>query len=113
MQMQLAPICIRQQLTDAQMADRQRCARHLWQRERLAAILSEAVPIWTETTTLHYCDDGSSLGAAGAHCTTLSRPSIYSLFIHTDRALCCGELTDAERLACIVQNAQICERFII
>lgn len=31
MQMQLAPICIRQELTDAQMADRQRRARHLWQ----------------------------------------------------------------------------------
>lgn len=46
----------------------QRYARHLWQRERLAAILSEAVPIWMETTTLHHCDDGSSLGAVGAHC---------------------------------------------
>ncbi len=72
MQMQLASICIRQQLTDAQMANRQRRARHLWQRQRLAAILSEAVPIWRETTTLHYSDDGSSLGAAGARCCCCS-----------------------------------------
>lgn len=48
MQMQLDLICIRQQLTDAQMAARQRRARHLWQ--RLAAILSEAVPVWREAT---------------------------------------------------------------
>lgn len=46
----------------------QRRARHLWQRGKPAAILSEAVPIWMETTTLHYSDDGSSLGAVGAHC---------------------------------------------
>lgn len=51
MQMQLALICIRRQLMDAQMADRQRRARHLWQRGRLAAILSGAVPIWIERTT--------------------------------------------------------------
>lgn len=65
----------------------QRCARHLWQRERLAAILFEAVPIWMETTTLHYCDDGSSLGAVGAHCccslaNALKAKHIQSIHTH-------------------------------
>lgn len=67
MQMQLAQICIRQQLTDAQMAEK-RYTRHLWQKEKLAAILSETVPIWMETTTVHYCDNSSSLGAVGTLC---------------------------------------------
>lgn len=95
MQMQLAPICIRQQLTDAQMADNRDALAIFWQRERLAAILSEAVPIWMETTMLHYCDDDSSLGDVGAHCCCCcsqlkhSRPSAYSPFIYTHRALWC------------------------
>lgn len=95
MQMQLALICIqRQQLTDAQMADNGDALAIFWQRERLAAILSEAVPIWMETTTLHYCDDDSSLGDVGAHCCCCSqlkhsRPNIYSPFTHTHTALWC------------------------
>ena len=69
-----------------------RCARHLWQRERLAAILSEAVPIRTETTTLHYCDDGSSLGAVGAHCCyslvySLKAKHLQSIHTHTHTEL--------------------------
>jgi len=55
----------------------QRCTLHLWQRERLAAILSEAVPLWMETTTLHHCDD-SRLGAEGA-LLLLAGYSLYAL----------------------------------
>ncbi|TNN67849.1 hypothetical protein EYF80_022003 [Liparis tanakae] len=47
----------------------QRCTLHLWQRERLAAILSEAVPIWMETTALLYGDDSSGAGAEAARAT--------------------------------------------
>lgn len=74
----------------------QRRARHLWQRERLAAILSEAVPIWKETTTLHYRDDGSSLGAVGALCccccsqaalNTLKAKHIQSIHTHIQTSL--------------------------
>lgn len=67
--MQLASICIGRQLTDAQMAaDRGVYSPSLAAGKRLAAILSEAVPIWMEATTLLQSDDDSSLGAVDAGC---------------------------------------------
>lgn len=93
--MQLASICIRQQLTDAQMAgSRDALAIFGRGKGRLAAILSEAVPIWMETTTLHCCDDDSSLGAVGAHCCC-SRSDAFkarhmqSIHTQTERSLSC------------------------
>lgn len=83
---------------------RQKYARHLWQRERLAAILSEAVPIWIETTTLHYCDEGSTLGAVGAHCCFLLANTLKAKHIATVHSYTTAELSVVDNIkACLIQ----------
>lgn len=72
MQMQLASICIRQQLTDAQMAARQRCARHLWQRgEDWRPFCLKLCPSgWRHHRVV--CDAGSRWGSCGGRTAPLA-----------------------------------------